>query len=325
MTRQSTQDDVSRLEGELSDEKKRLETSHKRATAPALYWLEPVSGIAPAQIHVPSGRRPLDEATVDGIADDIKRNGFHSAILVREAKDGECEQAWVLLDGAHRLEAAKRAKLKNIPIFEAPADADASAIEHAANLFRKELSEAERALAMAEYKKSWDAHKARLAAEKAEADAAHEKELAALDEKFGKKIGWHKRRLENENIGSPGAEKPGRPQGFATQAAALLGQSKSQTNKDVATGNEIAAKLESGEANTPDEALEQIRAMRVAPAEPKPPAKIYLAAIRDDDQPPPVARELARLRSAWDAAPPDIRRQFLSEIRNTDEAKQVQQ
>jgi ParB/RepB/Spo0J family partition protein len=100
-----------------------------------------------ASIEVGPGRRPLNQAAVDSIAESIAGIGLQSPITVK-FNGG----SFTLITGAHRLEACKRLGWERIPAFFSDlSDRDARLWEISENLHRAELTAGERADQIAEW------------------------------------------------------------------------------------------------------------------------------------------------------------------------------
>ena len=108
-------------------------------------------GIPVSDIAVSDGRRRVDQDKVGGLAESIRRINLTDPILVRkiDASEGEDEDAddkFELIAGAHRLAAVKLLGWQYIDAIITKADNDtAKLMELDENLFRAELSHAERA------------------------------------------------------------------------------------------------------------------------------------------------------------------------------------
>lgn len=94
--------------------------------------------------------RELDEATVLALMDSMKRVGMLNPIRLDGRSQGDA--GLYLVAGRHRLEAAKRLGWEVVPVIMLIRDSEAhqslSMIDE--NLIRKDLSEVERALALAD-------------------------------------------------------------------------------------------------------------------------------------------------------------------------------
>jgi hypothetical protein len=120
-------------------------TTHLFNDAPALLEDTPLS-----RITVRPGRRPIDQEAVENLVKDMggPRGLMHRIVL---NKGGDSE-ARVLVEGGHRLEAARQRKWVTIPayVIDLP-EIDAKLWEIAENLIRSELTVEEAALQRAEY------------------------------------------------------------------------------------------------------------------------------------------------------------------------------
>ena len=65
-----------------------------------------------AEIDVPSTHRELNEDTIPGLMDSIRRIGLQTRIVLRNKKVGE---GYVLVAGLHRMEAFDRLGFPEIP------------------------------------------------------------------------------------------------------------------------------------------------------------------------------------------------------------------
>ena len=108
---------------------------------------------APSWIEAPSRYRVgLDEETVVGLTDSIRRLGLLSPPVVRVEDHGDGEQTIYLVAGRHRVEACKRLDLEFIDcLVLTGSDTEARLWEIAENLHRADLSAQERADHIAEW------------------------------------------------------------------------------------------------------------------------------------------------------------------------------
>jgi len=118
-------------------------------TAP---MLEPIELIPVDQIHVEDRLRSVNPDHAALIAESFRANGQMTPIEVRRDEDGK----FVLVAGAHRLEAAKLAEMDQIAASVIDADADQARLrEIDENLCRRDLTELDRATFLAERKAVW--------------------------------------------------------------------------------------------------------------------------------------------------------------------------
>ncbi len=120
---------------------------------------EPASPMLMAQIDaidVVNRMRPSDPARVEALAASINEIGLQQPIIVRMAPDDS--NRMVLVAGGHRLAVAKLLGWAEIPAILLDIDeAEARLVEIDENLIRNELTELDRALALAERKRIYEA------------------------------------------------------------------------------------------------------------------------------------------------------------------------
>lgn len=115
--------------------------------------------IIPDHIAILPGRRAVDDAAVDRLAESIKSLGLRTPITVRvvdnyQDDDGEIVDGQpILVTGAHRLEAVKRLGWERVEcfVFEDDDETAAKLWEIAENLHRADLTVLERAQQVAEW------------------------------------------------------------------------------------------------------------------------------------------------------------------------------
>lgn len=114
--------------------------------------LEPIETIPLDQIQVSNRLRSIDPDHAALIAQSFQANGQMTPIEVRRAADG----GFLLVSGAHRLEAANIAGMGEIAAIIVEADDDQARLrEIDENLCRRDLSELDRAAFLAERKAVW--------------------------------------------------------------------------------------------------------------------------------------------------------------------------
>lgn len=107
-----------------------------------------------ASIRSEDRLRGIDEDAVAILTEAIQRFGFYTRVLVRQLKDG----SYVLLDGAHRLEAMRRLDREKIPaVVLTCGDREAGYLESDANLARAELTPLDTAVFLAARRRLYQA------------------------------------------------------------------------------------------------------------------------------------------------------------------------
>ena len=115
--------------------------------------LDPVEMIPLDQISVEDRLRSVNPDHAALIAESFRANGQMTPIEVRRHRDGG---PFILIAGAHRLEAAKLAEMDQIAAIIIDADEDQARLrEIDENLCRRDLSELDRATFLAERKAVW--------------------------------------------------------------------------------------------------------------------------------------------------------------------------
>ena len=255
------------------------------------------------QIDRRADARPVDEAAVAGLVDSISAVGLINPIRVREA--GE---RWEVVAGAHRLEASRRLGLADIACIIVEDDdlhAELAMIDE--NLCRAELSPSDRARQTARRKEIYEELHPETAAGAAQA--------AGMNASLGR-----------------GRQLGGDVDRFTTETAAATGRSERAVQRDAERGSKVI-----------DEVLDLIRGTsldtgayldklkRMPPNEQVHVAKRDLALARQrareaksaaSDRSTKLAdvplndfeakeKQVARLMSAWNAASPEARREFM--------------
>jgi ParB family chromosome partitioning protein len=111
-----------------------------------------------ADVFIVGKRRPVDEDAVTALCESIDKHGLQHPITVRIAdaadEHGEVSGAFVLVAGAHRVEACTRLGFEDIPAHVMRWDErDARLWEISENLHRAELSPVERAEQIDEWRR----------------------------------------------------------------------------------------------------------------------------------------------------------------------------
>lgn len=263
------------------------------------------------RIHIGGRLRSIDQDYVAQIANSMGRSGQHTPIHVGPANDDGLHP---LIAGAHRCAAAQRLGLRtlNALIFEGN-DLETRLLEIDENLLRRELSELDRAVFLAERKGIYEA---------LYPETGH-----------GKASGKGK---TEENF------RFARPDSFATTTAQKLGVSDRQVRTYLARARiepdlraalapirwaDHGATLDALVRLTPEERRRAVHALTRA-EEPATNLAAALAEVKGvrEAQRNPADEELARLQTAWRKAGKKARQQFLRIIiENEPEARRFVQ
>lgn len=160
---------------------------------------------------VPDGRRPINEETVVALMESVKAIGVQVPITYRVVGD---DYEYVVVTGAHRLEACKRLDLECIPSFEFfGTEAEAGLWEIDENLHRADLTRDER-----------DA----LIVKRLDIATKVEEEQKARRDQAARERDADRKRRKRSGDSPHGAEEPrtgGRPKGGAEDTARTMGVS----------------------------------------------------------------------------------------------------
>lgn len=183
--------------------------------------------------------REVRQPQVAALAESIKEIGLRTPITVRSVMkiiNGRDQPAWEIVAGHHRYEAAIRLGWREIDAIEFDgAELDAELWEIDENLMRSELTEMERARALARRKEIYEIKhpetRAGVAGGKARQGSAGDKMSFAAD--TAKAIGRNERTVERSvRIGerlTPEAENEAKKLGLDDHQAALLDAAKAET------------------------------------------------------------------------------------------------
>jgi ParB family chromosome partitioning protein len=240
-------------------------------------------------ILVTGSRRPVSDEAVDRLAESIRRIGLQHPVSVRyveeyETSDGEVVNgAAILVAGRHRLEACKKIGLSEIECTVDDWTEDQARMwEIAENLHRAELTALERSEQIAEWVRLADLISSQVAT-----------------------------KMER-----------GRPEAGVNKAARELGISKDDAHRSM----KVAGLSDEAKAAAREAGLENNRsALLSAASAPDPVARIGEVTAAKAPKPFKLAADptcdvqaneaqVARLMSAWNAAGPDARQEFLARI-----------
>lgn len=243
------------------------------------------------EIFVAKGRRPLNEDAVASLMASIKEIGLQHPVTVREVdfwhddEQGDQDGAYVLVAGAHRLEACKRLGMFHIDAAVEQWDEDTARMwEISENLHRAELSALERDKEVAEW--------IGLAEKKVSLQSATKPQGGRPERGV---------RAASRELGIESTD--------AHRAVKVASLSDEASKEAVALGldNNRSALLEAAKAQTPEAQVESLRARAQRKIEPK---------LADEplDDVLVSERQVARLMDAWNAAGADARQEFLLRI-----------
>lgn len=115
-------------------------------------FMSSISELPVADIEEGTRLRPVSQAAVTVLMQVIQEHGFTVPIVVRKVKT-----YYILIDGAHRLEAAKRLGMTMIPVrVYACTNVEARAMETTQNLAGASLSPLDDAVFLAAYSKAYE-------------------------------------------------------------------------------------------------------------------------------------------------------------------------
>lgn len=245
------------------------------------------------EVVVRNGRRPINSEAVQSLAASIQKIGLQTPITCRAIGSGQFE----LIAGNHRLEAARLTGAEAIPaVIVKWDDKTARKWEISENLHRADLTELQRKEEIAEW-------------------------IAITEDE----------RRDAEKVSVQLAPKPqgGRPEGGISAAARELGVESTEAKRAVKIASiserakqaAVDAKLDNNQAAllriasvTPDEQVEKVREeaaerdRRRETRKPIPPSD----APRNDFE--IINKDHRALVRAWEAARPEAREQFLTDI-----------
>ncbi len=183
-------------------------------------------------IDIPARLRALDAKKVDRLIESIKAIGLQQPITLWAKPD----DAFILVAGAHRLEAAKRLGWDLIPAIFTDADEVGRQLwEIDENLIRSELTAVEQAEHLARRKELWEMHKIQ-SQQGAPLDLRYK--LPPLKtQKPAQKTGGAKRvsepTIRSGATCTTGGGRPGENKGFAQETAEATGANKSTITRAV--------------------------------------------------------------------------------------------
>lgn len=190
----------------------------------------PLERIAPADYA-----RELSESTVESLMHSIERLGLLQPIIVMAAKinRGVLCDGWRIVAGHHRFEACRRLGKTEIEAIVMPdvSYLETELIEIDENLCRAELSAAQRAAAIKRRKQIWEA-------------------------------------LNPQGVSGQFVPKPqgGRPTEFATETAAVSGETKRDINRHLARADALGDDLQAVTGTSLDKGVE-LDALKTLPAD----------------------------------------------------------
>lgn len=235
-----------------------------------------IETIKVADVYVSDTRRPVDEAAVARLMNSIERLGLQTPISVRFVDnfdipgEGVTDGVPILIAGRHRLEAVKRLGWERIPAIDTKADdIEARLWEISENLHRAELSPAERAEQIEEWRTLT--------------------------------LHTYKQQVRNNSAPLGGAQPD--EKGYRKTAGALGISEKSVRNAELI-------------ASLPQEVRDQARAedwtqRRLLDVAKPRQVKIAADPLHDMEA---LEAQVARLMTAWNAASPEARAEFLLRI-----------
>jgi ParB family chromosome partitioning protein len=115
--------------------------------------LSTITSLSLSDISIPTDRlRPVSEAGVQALLHVIAGFGFTTPVVIRRKRSG-----FVLIDGAHRVEAMKRSGMSEIPVrVYTCTDDEARAMEAGQNIAGADLSPLDDALFLAAYSAAYE-------------------------------------------------------------------------------------------------------------------------------------------------------------------------
>jgi len=196
----------------------------------------------PLELLVPAEyARPLSEPAIESLMHSIERLGLLQPIIVVATKvnRGALCDGWRIVAGHHRAEAHRRLGRESIEanVMAKTSYLEMELIEIDENLCRAELTPAQRAVAIKRRKQIWE---------------------ALHPESSGTNCS------DTDRISSRGRVGEGRPQQFASETAAVSGQSKQDINRHLARADALGDDLAAIAGTTLDKGVE-IDALKVLP------------------------------------------------------------
>lgn len=254
--------------------------------------LEPVELIPVDQIHVGDRLRSVNPDHAALIAESFRTNGQMTPIEVRRDDEG----GFLLVAGAHRLEAAKLAGIAEISAIIVQVDEDTARLrEIDENLCRRDLSELDRATFLAERKAVWTRMFPETAVFKRKKSQTNLSTIGTFAEEVAERLGLSRRSIDRAI---------NRHNALATDVRATLAHSRWADNGSVLDG---LAKLPPEDQRKAAQALTREEG----------PARNLAAAIAEFTSRPKgaaaaeAAQEYDRLINAWRKARQAARRRFI--------------
>lgn len=240
------------------------------------------------EIFIAKGRRPINEDAMPSLMASIKEIGLQYPVTVREVdfwhdeELGDQDGAYVLVAGAHRLEACKRLGMFHIDANVETWDQDTARMwEISENLHRAELKALEKDEQIEEWRKLHVSKVAKIAPPSG-GDQPKERGIR----KTAETLGIHRKEVHN-----------------AMRVASLPEEAK-RAARETGLDDNRSALLE---AVNSDDPVRSLRERATRKSEPKVAADPLDDALASE-------RQVARLMDAWNAAGPDARQEFLLRI-----------